>query len=58
MLFYGIAAQLANLIFGYPASWLATGDNLLIGYIVVQVVCILLATVLPTRFMRKVVQVR
>ena len=58
MLFYAIAAQLVNVIFGYPDSWLATGDNLLIGYIVAQVVCILLATVLPTRFMRKVVQVR
>eukprot|EP01036_Dinobryon_divergens_P024905 gene24905-33397_t len=56
MLFYAIAAQLVNVIFGYPDSWLATGDNLLIGYIVAQVVCILLATVLLTRFMRKVVQ--
>ena len=58
MLFYFIAVQLVNVIFGYPDSWLNTGDKLLVGYIVAQIVCILLATVLPTRFMRKVVQVR
>ena len=57
MLFYVVACQLVNVVFGWPYSWLNTGENILVGYIVVQIVCILLATVLPTWFMRKVVQV-
>ena len=57
MLFYIVACQVVTAIFNWPESWLDTGENILIGYIVVQIVCILLATVLPTWFMRKVVQV-
>jgi hypothetical protein len=57
MLFYIVACQVVAAIFNWPESWLDTGENILIGYIVVQIVCILLATVLPTWFMRKVVQV-
>ena len=37
-------------------SWLNTREEVLIGYIVVQIICILLATVLPNWFIRKVVQ--
>jgi len=57
MLFYIVACQVVAAIFNWPESWLDTGENILIGYIVVQIVCILLATVLPPWFMRKVVQV-
>ena len=57
MLFYIVACQMVNAICGYTESWLYTGESNLIGYIVVQIVCILLATVVPTWFMRKVVQV-
>lgn len=57
MLFYIVACQAVTAIFGWPESWLDTGEEILIGYIVIQIVCILLATVLPTWFMRKVVQV-
>ena len=57
MLFYIVACQIIVATFGYTESWLDTGEEILIGYIVVQTVCILLATVLPTWFMRKIVQV-
>ena len=57
MLFYIVASTIINAFFGLTSSWLETGGNNLVGYIVVQVVCILLATVLPARFIRKVVQV-
>ena len=57
MLFYIVACLVVAAIFNWPESWLDTGENILIGYIVVQIVCILLATVLPTWFMRRVVQV-
>ena len=57
MLFYMVACTLVTAICGWPYSWLDTGAQILIGYIVVQILCILLATVLPTMFMRKVVQV-
>ena len=57
MLFYVVAGQIAKILLGWPKSWLETGENALAGYIAVQIVCILLATVLPARFMRKVVQV-
>ena len=57
MLFFVITCQVVNTVFGYTDSWLDTKEEVLIGYIVVQIICILLATVLPTWFMRKVVQV-
>lgn len=57
MLFYIVACQIVAASFGYTESWLYTGEDILVGYIVVQIVCILLATVLPTWFMRKIVQV-
>ena len=57
MLFYMVACLVVTAIFGWPYSWLDTGEQILIGYIIVQILCILLATVLPTMFMRKVVQV-
>eukprot|EP01036_Dinobryon_divergens_P025800 gene25800-34386_t len=56
MLFYIVACEVVTIVFGFTISWLDTGENVLVGYIVVQIVCILLATVLPTWFMRKVVQ--
>ena len=58
MLFYLAACQLVKVITGWPKSWSETGANALVGYIAIQIICILLATVIPTRFMRKVVQVR
>ena len=57
MLFYMVACTVVTAVFGWPYAWTDTGENILIGYIVVQILCILLATVLPTMFMRKVVQV-
>ena len=57
MLFYLIATHFVPAIVGYPDSLLDTGEKYLVGDIVVQIVCILLATVLPARFLRKVVQV-
>lgn len=58
MLFYmPIAVQVMKVILGWPKSWLETGSDTLAGYIVVQILCILLATVLPARFMRKIVEV-
>jgi hypothetical protein len=57
MLFYVVASIIIDRILGGTNSWAETGGNTLAGYIAVQIVCILLATVLPTRFMRKVVQV-
>eukprot|EP01036_Dinobryon_divergens_P023757 gene23757-32142_t len=56
MLFYVVACQLVTIIFGWSDSWTTTGESAVVGYIVVQIMCILLATVLPTRFMRRVVQ--
>ena len=57
MLFYIVVSTIINVFFGWADPWAETvGDNL-VGFIAVQIVCILLATVLPTRFMRKVVQV-
>ena len=58
MLFYIVSSKVMDIIFGGTISWAETGANNLVGYIGVQIVCILLVTVLPTRFMRKVVQVR
>ena len=57
MIFFVGACQFVNAVFGYTGSWLTTRVEVCIGYIVVQIICILLATVLPTWFMRKVVQV-
>ena len=57
MLFYVVACQSVTLIFGWSDSWTTTGESTVVGYVVVQIMCILLATVLPTRFMRRVVQV-
>ena len=57
MLFYMVACMIVTAVFGWPYSWLDTGEPILIGYIAIQILCILLATVLPTMFMRKVVQV-
>ena len=56
MIFFVVACQIVNGIFGYTDSWLNTREEVLIGYIVVQIICILLATVLPNWFIRKVVQ--
>eukprot|EP01036_Dinobryon_divergens_P042081 gene42081-55855_t len=53
MLFYIVTGQVAKILLG---SWAETGGDTLAGYIAVQIVCILLATVIPARFMRKVVQ--
>ena len=58
MLFYLVACMIVTVIFDWPHSWLDTGDQILIGYIVVQILCILLATVLPTMLMRQVAQVQ
>ena len=58
MIFFVVACQIVNGICGYTDSWLNTREEVLIGYIVVQIICILLATVLPTWFIRKVVQVK
>eukprot|EP01036_Dinobryon_divergens_P034433 gene34433-44484_t len=57
MLFYLIAVQLIKVILGWPKSWAETGGDTLAGYIAVQIVCILLAIVIPARFMRKFIQV-
>lgn len=57
MVFFVAACQFVNALFGYTGSWLTTRVEVCIGYIVVQIICTLLATVLPTWFMRKVVQV-
>ena len=56
MIFFVVACQIVNGICGYTDSWLNTREGVLIGYIVVQIICILLATVLPNWFIRKVVQ--
>ena len=57
MLFFIVTSALVNAILGWNVTWLDTGESILVGYIVIQIICILLATVLPARFMRKVVQV-
>jgi len=46
-----------KVLLGWPKSWSETGANVLVAYVVVQIACILLGTVLPARFMRKFVQV-
>jgi hypothetical protein len=56
-LFYVIACTLTKVIFDKRVLWPNISETVLVGYIIVQIVCILLATVLPARFMRKVVQV-
>eukprot|EP01035_Chromulina_nebulosa_P069426 gene69426-biopygen32181 len=53
MLFYIVVSTIINVFFGWTNSWVETRGDTLVGYIVAQIVCILLATVLPTRFMRK-----
>ena len=56
MIFFVVACQIVNGICGYTDSWLNTGEEVLIGYNVVQIICIQLATVLPNWLIRKVVQ--
>ena len=51
-----VSSIIITAIFGWP-TWPDRGEEILIGYIVVQILCILVASVLPTMFMRKVVQV-
>ena len=58
MLFSVVACQSANAISGWSKSWIETGADVLVGHVLVQIIiCILFATVMPARFMRKVVQV-
>ena len=57
MLFYVVANQVVRVILGWPKSWSETGADVLVGYVLVQIICILLTIVIPARFMRKVVQV-
>ena len=55
--FYVIACQFVNAIFGFSLSWYETGDNILIGYAIVQMLFILIATILPGRLLRNVAEV-
>ena len=56
-LFYIVACQIVAAIYGSPLSWLDTGENILSGYIVVQILCLLFASVLPGRVIRQVAEV-
>ena len=56
-LFYIVACELVNAINGFTISWYETGDSILIGYAIVQLLFILIATVLPGRLLRNVAEV-
>ena len=40
MLFYIVSCFLVTAMFGWTASWLDTGEAVLVGYIFIQIVCI------------------
>ena len=56
-LFYIVACQFVNALFGFTLSWYETGDNILIGYAIVEMLFILIATILPGRLLRNVAEV-
>ena len=57
--FYIVACQVVNSIFGSSSlSWFDAGENILIGFTVVQILFILIATVLPGRLLRNVAEVQ
>ena len=56
--FFIVACQVVNSIYGSTLSWFDTGENILIGFTVVQILFILIATVLPGRLLRNVAEVQ
>ena len=56
-LFFVVACEIVDIIFGFSLSWYDTGGDILIGYAVVQVLVILIANVLPGRLLRNVAEV-
>ena len=56
--FFIVACQVVNSIFGFTLSWFDTGEKVLIGFAVVQILFILISTVLPGRLLRNVAEVQ